>query len=332
MAARSRTCTSSRPSPQCEGSSGARPVIALQTDELLVRLDPRHGGEILDLIDPRTGAQYLGKTSFAALPPKTGELDEETWTDSYRGGWQTVAPNAGNACTVDGVEHGFHGAASVAMWDVAEEAPGAVTLEWEGHGLRASRRLAIADRALAVETTWSAIARAVPMIYVEHLMVGIHVLCPEVEIRLPGGAGYELSEVDGPVRPPAAAPGWPEILLLDGSIERLDRWSLDRPRGRFCSITDIPEGRLEVRNTSTGDGLSVEWDIEVLPHLWLWQEVRVTGGLWRGQGEILGLEPASVPHSLGLARAIAEGQAHVIHPDAPLACRIVVRPLHGRSS
>ena len=67
-------------------------MIVLQTDDLLVRADPAHGGEILDLINPRTGAQYLGRPPFAPLPPRAGELDEETWTDSYRGGWQTVAP------------------------------------------------------------------------------------------------------------------------------------------------------------------------------------------------------------------------------------------------
>jgi hypothetical protein len=66
-------------------------VIVLQTSDLFVRLDPAHGGEILDLINPHTGAQYLGRPPFASLPPQAGELDEGTWTSSYRGGWQTVA-------------------------------------------------------------------------------------------------------------------------------------------------------------------------------------------------------------------------------------------------
>jgi hypothetical protein len=86
-------------------------VIVLQAGNLLVRVDPAHGGEILDLVDTRSGAQYLGRPPFASLPPQAGELDEDTWTDRYRGGWQTVAPNAGNACAVGGVDHGFHGAA-----------------------------------------------------------------------------------------------------------------------------------------------------------------------------------------------------------------------------
>jgi hypothetical protein len=304
-------------------------VIVLQTNDLFVRLDPEHGGEVLDLIDPLTGAQYLGRPPFASLPPQAGELGEDTWTDCYRGGWQTVAPNAGNGCTVDGIEHGFHGAASVAPWRLVDAFPDAVTLEWEGHGLVASRRLAIEEGALAVETSWRATTRIAPMICVEHFTLGIQILCPGVEILLPGGRGFELDEVEGPVRAPAAAPAWPDVLLLDGSIERVDRWSLDQRRARFCCIADIPDGRLEVRNTSTGAGLALEWDVGVLPHLWMWHEVRTSGGRWRGQAEVLGLEPASVPHSLGLARALEEGQAHVVHPATALTYRMVVRPLRG---
>ncbi len=306
-------------------------MIVLKDDDLLLRADPAHGGEILDLINVRTGAQYLGRPPFASLPPRDGELDEETWTDSYRGGWQTVAPNAGNACTVDGVRHGFHGAASNGVWSVAAAGTDSATLEWEGHGLAASRRLVIADGALTAETTWSATAGPAPMVLVEHMTFGVQLLCPEVEILLPGGRGFELSEVDGPVRPPDAAPAWPEVLQLDGSVERVDRLPIDRPRAWFGCIADLPEGRLEVRNVATGDGIAAEWDVSVLPHLWMWHEARTSGGRWRGIAEMLGLEPVSVPHSLGLARALAEEQAHVVRPGADLTSRIVVRPLDGGS-
>jgi hypothetical protein len=306
-------------------------VIVLQTDDLLVRADPAHGGEILDLVNVRTGAQYLGRPPFAPLPPLAGDLDEDTWTDRYRGGWQTVAPNAGNACAVDGIHHGFHGAASTGVWSVADAGRDAATFEWEGGGLAVSRRLAIEGGGLAVETTWRAISSPAPLIWVEHFTVGVQLLSPEVEIQLPGGRGYELSEIDGPAQPPDGAPGWPDMLLLDGSIERLDRWSLDRPHARFGCIADLPSGRLEVRNAAIGDGLALEWDVEVLPHLWIWHEVRTSGGRWRQQAEVLGLEPASVPHSLGLARALAESQARIVEPGTDLSCRLVVRLLDGGS-
>ena len=77
-------------------------MIVLRSDELLVRVDPSHGGEILDLVDLRTGRQLLGRPPFGSVPPAVGDLDEETWTASYRGGWQVLFPNAGSPCTVNG--------------------------------------------------------------------------------------------------------------------------------------------------------------------------------------------------------------------------------------
>jgi hypothetical protein len=61
-------------------------MIVLRSGELLIRLDPRHGGEVLDLVDLGTGRQLLGRPPFLSLEPLGGELDENAWTDRYRGG------------------------------------------------------------------------------------------------------------------------------------------------------------------------------------------------------------------------------------------------------
>ena len=114
--------------------------------------------------------------------------------------------------------------------------------------------------------------------------------------------------------PPAGAPAWPEPLLLDGSTERGDGFPVDQVRSRFAVVADVPAGRAAVRSPGTGWGIDLEWDERTLPHMWVWHEVHASGGLWRGQAELLGIEPASVPHSLGLERAVAEGQAVWIEP------------------
>ena len=160
-------------------------MIVLRSPELLVRVDPRHGGEILDLVHLATGRQLLGRPPFASEPPRPGDLEEPVWTASYRGGWQLAAPNAGNVCEVDGVRHGFHGRASNDPWTVSEASGEAATLAWEGHGLRIERRLELAGDTLVVTTRFLAQAAAVPAVAVEHLSVGLELLEPEVEIRLP---------------------------------------------------------------------------------------------------------------------------------------------------
>ena len=125
-------------------------MIVLRSAEVLIRVDPAHGGEILDLVDLRTGRQLLGRPPFGSTVPVAGDLDEGTWTAAYRGGWQVLLPNAGNACRVDGRRHGFHGRASNDPWSVEERDESSVTLAWSGQGVAARRRLRLADGGLSV--------------------------------------------------------------------------------------------------------------------------------------------------------------------------------------
>jgi hypothetical protein len=301
-------------------------MIVLQSERLLVRLDPRHGGEVLDLVDLATGRQLLGRPPFASAEPLGGDLDEETWTERYRGGWQLVTPNAGNPCDVGGDRHGFHGRASNDPWEVVEAGGAHAVLRWRGHGIEVTRRISVESDALVVEPEWRALASHVPLVAVEHVSIGLELLQPEVELRLAGGKAYELSESTGPVHPPSGAPGWPEALLLDGSLERADRWQLERPHSRLLAVEQLDDGRLEAVNTATGQGLRLEWDARALPHLWIWHETRTTGGIWRRQTELLVVEPASVPHSLGLATALEHGQAVVLDEGETFRYRLTARP------
>ncbi|HJQ74094.1 MAG TPA: hypothetical protein VJ814_04370 [Gaiellaceae bacterium] len=287
-------------------------MIIVRSDRVLARVDPAHGGEILDLVDLQTGRQLLGRPAFASKTPLAGDLDEETWTERYRGGWQCVTPNAGNACDVAGDRHGFHGRASNDPWEIMEMEPFRLVLRWEGHGLAVTRTIGADAEGLAIRTDWTPTGEIAALVALEHVAFGLELLEPEVEIRLPPGRAYELSEQEGPVRPPDDAPHWPDALLLDGSTELTERRALRESRSRLLAVAEIPDGWATVVNRGTGQGLRLEWNVHSQPHLWMWHEVRATGGLWRGQSEVLCIEPSTVPHSLGLARALEEGQATVL--------------------
>jgi hypothetical protein len=300
-------------------------MIVLRSADLLVRLDPGHGGELLDLVDLLTGRQLLGRPPFGSEQPLGGDLDETAWTARYRGGWQLALPNAGSPCEVGGSYHGFHGRASVDQWRVLAAGGRRCTLEWSGHGLRVVRDLKLAGGGLSVRVEACALDERVPLVAVEHLSVGLELLEPEVEIELPGGRCFELSEVDGPPAPPEDACAWPEARLLDGAVERCDRWPLEQPRSRLLVVAELPEGRVTVRNPARGQGLELVWDADWLRHCWLWHEARLYGGPWRGRAEILAIEPASVPHALGLAAAIEHDQARWLDPGESVSYRLAVR-------
>ncbi len=235
-------------------------------------------------------------------------------------------PNAGNACVVDGVAHGFHGRASTDPWGVSDLACEAVTLFWEGHGIRVERRFELGDDTVTVRSTVQAL-RAVSLVWVEHVGLGIELLDPSVEIVLAGGQAYEVDERTGPPQPPVDAPTWPEVRLLDGTLERGDRAQLPAPRSRMFVVANVPESRLVVRNRDRRQGLELTWDPAWLPHLWIWHEVRTSGGVWRGLAETLIIEPASVPHTLGLETARRLGQAHRLEAGQRRSTEVVLRPL-----
>ena len=299
-------------------------MIVLRSQELLALVDPVHGAEVLELVHLPTGRRLLGRPPFATEPPVGGDLAEDVWTTSYRGGWQLAAPNAGAACRVGAVEHGFHGRASNDPWEVLAAEPSTATFEGRGHGLAITRTFELNDSDLVARVRVEAL-EAAPLVVLEHIALGLELLEPEVEIELPAGLAYELSEEDGPPLPPAPASRWPEVLLLDGSRERADRWPLDRPRSRLLAVAELPDGRARVRNARTGTTIELTWDASWLRHLWLWHEARRYGGRWRGLTEMLAVEPTSVPHPLGLAAALEHGQARIVTPERPASYELRLR-------
>jgi hypothetical protein len=303
-------------------------MIVVASEDLLVRLDPAHGGEILDLVDLATGRQLLGRPPFGSATPRPGDQEEEIWTESYRGGWQTVLPNAGNPCRLDGSYHGFHGRASADPWIVRNTRPDAVELHWTGHGLAVTKRVTV-NAAVRIDYIVEATRTSVPLVAIEHLSVGHELLHPSVEIDVPAGLAYELDERDGPVAPPDACATWPEVTLLDGSRETADSWRIDDRRSRLMVLTGLRAGWCAIRNPSRDQGLALCWDRDIFHCCWMWHENRLTDGPWRGQTELLVVEPATVPHSLGLARAIDEHQALWLRRGECLTPWILARPCRG---
>jgi hypothetical protein len=303
-------------------------AIVLRSDDLLVWIDPEHGGEVLDLVDLRSGRQLLGRPPFAAAPPRAGDLDEEEWTAAYRGGWQLLTPNAGAACEVERCRHGFHGRASNDPWTVLSQSGEDAILRWRGHGLAVRREYSLNGATLRVDVRWEAEERR-PLIAVEHIALGLEVLDPEVWIELPDGAAYEMDERAGPPRAPAGSPRWPEVRLAGGAIERADRWELADPRSRLVCVQDVDRGRARITNARSGAGVDVAWDAARLPHLWMWHEARRSDGPWRSLTELLVIEPASVPHHQGLAAAIDHGQAVWVEPGRDFGYAMSVTAVPG---
>ena len=73
-------------------------------------------------------------------------------------------------------------------------------------------------------------------------------------------------------------------------------------------LTNLKEGRYQIKNPEKKLSFMMEWDAKVFSHLWYWQ---VAGGSfgypWWGRTYNIALEPFSGPPTI--ARAVKEGNA-----------------------
>lgn len=257
-------------------------MLELRSANLEVVIDPGHGAEIVSLIDRRTSTSLLAASPRGRSTLIQGELTLEEWEAGYRGGWQVLTPNAGDACQLEGEAHGFHGRASTDPWTLESIDDSSVRLAWKGHSLRVVRRVVVDGTTLSVETSWSTNSLSpVPMINVEHLALGPAFLSHDVRVSMPG-TQPNASEID---------------------------LRADTPASDFRVVGPFDKGLVEVVSEGDGPRAAIRWDASELPYLWFWHENLVPDGVFGPSGRVLGLEPASVRSEAGLARAVESGQA-----------------------
>ena len=98
--------------------------VVLEGGALRVVVDPLIGGMILSVTHTGIGASVLGRAPWDALRVpylSAAPADELAWLTRYPGGWPLLFPNGGAGCNFEGVQHGFHGEASLAPWQAETE-------------------------------------------------------------------------------------------------------------------------------------------------------------------------------------------------------------------
>lgn len=273
----------------------------LQNDTLRVVVSAERG-EIRSLVHVPSGDELLFQSPWAPLPSRPDLLDPEEWTAAWPGGWTLLFPNAGEPCTVDGRAHGFHGAASLARWDLEPTSDHALVLRWrDSSGLEIRRAIRLRGDRLEVENrVENGSAGAQPYLLVEHLILGERLAAAGARISAGAAEVLRMSDAGQPLGDGEA---WPTA----------DDWSTvpDQPFSRFGALRGMCPRRITVER----EGLSAAVEWSGLASLWLWHEHRASDGFPDSAPiTCLGVEPASTASSQGLARALADGEAEVIAP------------------
>jgi galactose mutarotase-like enzyme len=298
-------------------------VLVLTAPGTEVHVDTARGATITRFCVEPWGNLLAERTSELPLraSQSTSYGDEQLdWLSEYDGGWHVLFPNAGDACTVDGIPLPFHGEAKTAQWTVHDVSASSASLSTVCRlPLRLSREIAVSEGAVLVrETATNLSARDQHVVWGQH---PVFPATPGTRIDLAGGTvvsdtGYAPAAAD---LTPGATGSWPLLDGVDVSVVP------DGPCERYACVSELAAPWAAVRDPARGVGVTIGFDPRVFQRLWLWLEAEGTDFPWLGNVRYLGVEPHSSWPGTGLAAAIAEKRSTVIPAGGSLQTWVRLR-------
>lgn len=235
----------------------------------------RVGARVASVRHVATGTEFLLRTPWAdedwsgAYPAGSSNVE---WHRRYAGGWHTLVPHGGDARTLDGVEHPFHGEAAWRRWRVVEQDDRSCSLEVLLRTVPFAVRRTVRATGSGVEvrqTVTNLADRDHAFSWTEHPAFGSALVGPRTTVSIAGD---------------------PVEAVFPGPGESTSGFQTVRAKGRGC---------VELRNPDAGTAAVLTWDPDLFPYLYVWQEHRDTVGFpWWGLADTIALEPASRPYEV----------------------------------
>jgi hypothetical protein len=287
-------------------------LVTIESDELQVTVSPKVGGTITAVTHRALGLSVLGNVPWDPVDEPIGRFgasDEAHWLSRYTGGWPLLFPNGGNACTVDGVFHGFHGEASISPWratvsgDRLELTRKFFTVPVEmRRELTIERDLLIIREHLRMDGP-----RPLDVMWGHHPTFGSDLLAGDVEITSGARRASADDAYDPSANPivPGAVGEWP---MLPGKKRPFD---LSRPTGPLAALAylfDFQRPWVAIRRLDNSVAVALSWDADRFPCAWLWYELGGTAEApWHGRAQLIGVEPNTTHPANGLRDAQLRG-------------------------
>jgi hypothetical protein len=288
------------------------PSVTISSPELEVKVNPGVGGAITSVRHVTTGLEVLGTVPWPVVDAPLASLaahDEPEFLTRYTGGWPLLFPSGGDACTVDGVFHGFHGEGAVAPW--AHEATGdtiRLSRTFKTVPVEMHRRLSVAGDTLTLhETVHMRGSRPIEVMWGQHPTFGSDMISAPFEITCAGGRVWIDDLFDSPNNPliPGASGEWPMIAGKQGP------YNLSTPSEVMSGqayLHDLKDGWLAIRRMDNAIAALLTWDKARFPCAWVWYELKGTDAPpWRGQTSLIGLEPNTTWPGSGIVGAKERG-------------------------
>lgn len=277
-------------------------VVRLSSESLQVDIVPSKGMDILSAKWLPKDLDVLWKSPWGLRhrkgPPPSGD-SAVNFLAHYPGGWQTIFPNGGDAATVDGVELGFHGEASLVPWDWELIDQGLVaTTRLHLSPFELQKKVVVDDNRLTVtEVATNVGGSPQEVMWSHHPAFGAPFISSETRIETEAATfiADDVRDVSAGDLEPGATSLWPSARSRDGSSVDLSVLPGEQDRlDRFGYLTDFAATRALVTNPTIPLTVEMTWDEQTFPHAWYWLEAHATQTYpWFGEAYVLALEPAS---------------------------------------
>jgi len=250
-----------------------RQVLLASVDGTFAVAVDRLGARVSSLVHAASGTEFLLATPWAGEDFSGGyssDRSNEEWHRRYAGGWHTLLPHAGDARTLDGVQHPFHGEAAWRPWRLTERD--------------------------ATSCTFDIVLRTVPFAVRRRLAATSAGLQVTQSITNLSGRDIAFSWTEHPALSGALI-GPRSSLSIDGDEIELVFPDADESFSGFCTVPAAGRSSVRLHNDDTGTAIVLRWNPELFPYLYVWQEHRDTAGFpWWGRVDTIALEPASRPY------------------------------------
>ncbi|SIO06137.1 aldose epimerase family protein [Agromyces cerinus] len=251
-------------------------------DLVAVEFDPLDGARITSLV-------AAGREWLAPSPPRDPAGD---FTGSGTGGWDEVVPTVAACTMADGTRLPDHGDAWRLEWTAVSSGPSMSTavVSLRSVPVQIARTLTVAAGRLRAEYVATATGDVgVPLLWAAHPLFaappGTRLVAGDPETPLVG----EHPESGSPV-------AWPGGGGIDGVSGALKAFASGQDRARI--------------EHADGQGLTLRWDADVLPHLGLFWDT----GMFADQ-PVVAIEPTTGRRD---AASAVEDELPVVRPGHPL--------------
>lgn len=281
-------------------------LLELVSDRLRVEIDVERGADILSLTHRLTGVDLLFSTPWrsradavrAGQPSAFVGDSRAAWLEAYRGGWQTLSPNAGVTRSIGDAPSGFHGELSTVPWSVVDttDASARLRVDLFSVPIAVERILTVDGGALQIVDTVSNLS-AVPieLDWVSHPAFGGNFLRGRCTIDT--GARRFVSDPDShdTFTAPGSSHEWPFAKGKDGRVVDLREVpTVGESRVAFGWLEDFSSSWAAISNHDLGLTARLSWDGDRLPYAWLWQELEGSADFpWFRRARVIAIEPSS---------------------------------------